>query len=298
MPTKNRCLLLPCLLLVAASLAHAAVKTDIEYGKAAGVSLRLDASVPDGPGPFPAVILVHGGGWNAGDKSGGPKKGYMAPMQEPLNLAGLAWFSINYRLAPQYQYPACIEDVETAIRWVKAHAAEYHIDPARIALAGESAGGHLVALAAMRMTDATRVAAVVSFYGRHDMVGTGKVGEKLPKNIAELFGHDVMDASTEARLREASPLNLVKPGLPPFLLVHGTADASVPYQHSVALQARLLVAGVPCDVFTVKDGAHGMINWDKLAPHYKEQVATWLVKALKPEPQKADAPKADPPKKK
>ena len=62
------------------------------------------------------LILVHGGGWNAGDKSGGPKKGYMAPMHEPLQKAGFAWFSINYRLAPKHPYPACVEDVETAIR--------------------------------------------------------------------------------------------------------------------------------------------------------------------------------------
>src|SRR3954453_8729817 len=107
-----------------ARLATAAHLTDIEYGTAAGESLKLDAYVPDGAGSFPAVILVHGGGWNAGDKSGGPKKGYMAPMHEPLQQAGFAWFSINYRLAPKQPYPACIDDVETAIRWVKANAAK------------------------------------------------------------------------------------------------------------------------------------------------------------------------------
>src|SRR5215208_1144068 len=107
------------LLLVArfTGAARADLQTDIEYGTAAGESLKLDAYVPEGAGPFPAVILVHGGGWNAGDKSGGPKKGYMAPMHAPLEKAGFAWFSINYRLAPKHPYPACIEDVETAIRW-------------------------------------------------------------------------------------------------------------------------------------------------------------------------------------
>src|SRR5213075_2196302 len=88
----------------------------------AGESLKLDAYVPEGAGPFPAVILVHGGGWTAGDKSGGPKKALIAPMQEPLERAGFAWFSVNYRLAPKHRYPACIEDVEAAIRWVKSHA--------------------------------------------------------------------------------------------------------------------------------------------------------------------------------
>lgn len=269
-------------LMLATSIAlSAALQTDIEYGTAGGESLKLDAWVPEGPGPFPAVILVHGGGWNAGDKSGGPSKGYMAPMHEPLAKAGFAWFSINYRLAPKHQYPACIEDVETAIRWVKAHAVEYKVDPARIALSGESAGGHLVALAAVRMNDATRLAAIVDFYGRHDMVGTTKPGEKLSRNIGLLFGGETLDRAIEARLREASPLDHVKPGLPPFLLVHGDKDASVPYSHSVALEARLKVSGVPCDFITIKDGAHGMINWGKVAPDYPDQVIAWLRTTLK-----------------
>src|SRR5690349_2671850 len=106
------------------ALTAATFRADLEYGQADGESLRLDACVPDGPGPFAAVILVHGGAWNSGDKSGGSGKGLMAPMFEPLTRAGFAWFSINYRLAPKHPYPACIEDVETAIRWVKAHAAE------------------------------------------------------------------------------------------------------------------------------------------------------------------------------
>lgn len=267
--------------LATAVAASAALQTDVEYGTAGGESLRLDAYVPEGAGPFPAVILVHGGGWHGGDKSGGPAKGYMAPMHAPLAKAGFAWFSINYRLTPKHRYPACIEDVETAIRWVKAQAAEYRIDAARIALSGESAGGHLVALAAVRMTDATRVAAIVDFYGRHDMVGTVKIGEKLPGNIAALMDREVMDAATEARLREASPLNLVRPGLPPFLLLHGDKDTGVPYSYSVALEARLKVAGVPCDFITIKDGVHGMLYWDKVAPDYGDRVVAWLRQTMK-----------------
>lgn len=269
-----------CLVLGAGMVAAAAGQTDIEYGNIAGESLRLDASVPAGPGLFPAVILVHGGGWHEGDKSGGPAKGYMVPMHEPLARAGFAWFSINYRLAPKHHYPACIEDVETAIRWVKAHAAEYHLDPRRIALAGESAGGHLVALAAVRATEATRVAAVIPFYGRHDLVGAALPGEKLSSSLALLFDSPVLDAATEARLREASPLNLVRPGLPPFLLVHGTADATVPYEQSVALADRLRIAGVPCELIAIQGGVHGMRSWDKVAPDYKDQVVAWLLKTL------------------
>ena len=220
----------PLTLLLAVALvctASANPKIDIEYGTAAGESLKLDAHVPEGAGPFPAVILVHGGGWTTGDKSGGPRKGYMAPMHAPLEKAGFAWFSINYRLAPKHKFPACIEDVETAIRWVKAHAREYRVDPKRIALSGESAGGHLVALATVRMDDSTRLAAVVPFYGVFDMAGVATPNQTLPKAVAALFGRGSVDDELIPMLREASPLLHVKRGLPPILLVHEIGRAHV-----------------------------------------------------------------------
>ncbi|MCX6953720.1 MAG: alpha/beta hydrolase [Verrucomicrobia bacterium] len=271
--------LLLCLAFCATVAARAAVQTDIEYGRAAGVSLKLDASIPDGPGPFPAVILVHGGGWSAGDKSGGPSKGYMAPMHAPLAAAGFAWFSINYRLAPDFRYPAPVEDVETAIRWVKAHAAEYHIDPRRIALSGESAGGHLVAMAAVRADATTRVAAVVPFYGVFDMVAEAKRRPTIT-NFARLLGRDTMDETMLKLMHDASPINFVQPGLPPFLLLHGTADQSVAYQQSVDFQARLRAANVPCELIPIKDGPHGMLPWPPLAPDFKDRVVAWLRTAL------------------
>ena len=254
----------------------AAVQTDLEYGSAGGVSLRLDAFVPEGPGPFPAVILVHGGGWSAGDKSGGPQKGYMAPMQEPLARAGFAWFSINYRLAPQFHYPAPVEDVETAIRWVKKHAAEYRVDVRRLALAGESAGGQLVALAAVRADDSTRVAAVLPFYSMFDFAAeTTRRGSLTPSFIAFL-GRDSLDEPMRQLMHDASAINFVKPGLPPFLLVHGTADQSVSFQQSVDMQARLRSVGVPCELITIKDGPHGMLTWPEFAPDFKDRVVAWL----------------------
>ncbi|WP_414664395.1 alpha/beta hydrolase fold domain-containing protein [Horticoccus sp. 23ND18S-11] len=270
-------------LLAAASLAlvaGAAVQSDIEYGQAAGESLRLDASIPAGNGPFAAVILVHGGGWTGGDKSGGPRKGYMAPMHEPLEQAGLAWFSINYRLAPKHPFPACIDDVMTAIRWVKAHATEYRIDPSRIALAGESAGGHLVALAAIRADADTRVAAIVPFYGRFDLIDDLAPGAALRSNYVALFGRKTLDAAARAAMHTASPLHQVRAGLPPFLLVHGTGDTTVPYQQSILLQAKLRENHVPCDLIPIKGGVHGMISWDTVAPDYKHQVTAWLVRTL------------------
>jgi alpha-L-fucosidase 2 len=269
---------LVCVITGAAALA--ALQTDIEYGQAAGESLKLDAWVPEGAGPFPAVILVHGGGWTTGDKSGGPRQAFIAPMHEPLQRAGFAWFSINYRLAPAHRYPACIEDVESAIRWVKAHAREYRVDPKRIALSGESAGGHLVALAAVRADASTRLAAIVPFYGPFDLAAMATPGAKVRTNFQALFGREMVDDATLALLREASPLLQVKAGLPPFLLIHGTADNVVPIDQSIKMEARLRAAGVPCELLTVKDGGHGMLNWVKIAPGYQEQIIAWLVRTL------------------
>lgn len=272
---------LVCALLVSTVSVRAGFQADIEYGTANGVSLRLDAFIPDGPGPFPTVILVHGGGWSGGDKSGGPRKGYMAPMHEPLTAAGFAWFSINYRLAPASRYPAPVEDVETAVRWVKQYASEYRVDVRRIALSGESAGGHLVAQAAVRADEATRVAAVVPFYGLFDFVAETKRRGSLNPSFAGLFGRDVLDESLEKLMRDASPINGVKPGLPPFLLVHGTADQSVNFQQSVEMQARLRSVGVGCDLIAIKDGPHGMLPWPELAPDFKERVVQWLRTTMK-----------------
>src|SRR5437588_3144483 len=116
------------------SSGQAEDRKDILYARVTEVSLTLDAHIPEGPGPFPAAIVVHGGGWVAGDK-----QQYITCLFKPLADAGFAWFSINYRLAPKYRFPAPAEDVERAIAYVKQHAAEFKINPERIALVGESA---------------------------------------------------------------------------------------------------------------------------------------------------------------
>ncbi|MGC3971315.1 MAG: alpha/beta hydrolase [Pirellulales bacterium] len=114
--------------------------SDVEFAAPGGESLTLDAFVPEGEGPFPTCIFVHGGGWMRGDK-----QSYIKPLFEPIGNAGFAWFTVNYRLATKHRWPACADDVATAVRWVRAHAKEYKVDVNRIALVGESAGGHLVA---------------------------------------------------------------------------------------------------------------------------------------------------------
>lgn len=267
-PSKNSCL---------SEQTLQSGKRDVEYSRVAGESLLLDVCLPDGKGPFPAVILVHGGGWTSGDKTSG-----VDPLFAPLSKAGLGWFSINYRLAPRHPYPAAVEDIEAAIRWVKAHASELNVDRNRLALLGESAGGQLIAMVVVRAKDDTRVAAAVPFYAPVDLEADTQRRGGLSTSLRALFGRSYeVDDQAARLLREASPINFVHAGLPPFLLVHGTADMSVPYNQSIQMQAKLKAAGVSCDLITIDDGVHGMSRWEGYDPTYKEKVVSWIAEKLR-----------------
>ena len=225
----------------------------VEYGKPGGHSLLLDVHVPDGPGPFPAAILVHGGGFD-----GGSRATNMAPTFQPLADAGFAWFSIDYRMAPEFRFPEAKEDVDAAIKWVKANARTYKVDPAKIVLAGESAGGFLVNYAATHETPATKVAAVVDIYGPVDYEKIARQRQAYPArfNMASINGHqktgggiwffgvEGYDDASFAKLKEISPLYAVHKGMPPFLAIHGTRDDQVPYEQSTILCEAMRKIGV------------------------------------------------------
>lgn len=254
-----------------ASLSAADFK-DLAYGVAGGERLLLDASVPDGPGPFPVVILIHGGGWSAGDK----RANGIAPAFAPLTQAGIAWFSINYRLAPKHPFPACVEDVETAIRWVKAHAKDYHIDPQRLGLAGFSAGGHLAALVGTRGGPGLDVQAVATFAGVLDLES---YAQRSPK-IAEVFGPAVSAAALPAALRALSPTTHLRPGLPPFLLIHGTVDPLVLPAQSENFAAQLRALGISHELVLVEKGAHSLPGWIELGSDFRARFAAWMTRTL------------------
>jgi alpha-L-fucosidase 2 len=270
------CLLLLTLLTTCLAAAAADFR-DVEFGQAGGVRLKLDAHIPDGAGPFPAAILVHGGGWVAGDK-----EQYITYIFQPLSDAGFAWFSINYRLAPQFLFPADADDVEMAIRFVKANAAKYKVDLKRIALIGESAGGHLVSYVGVRGRAETRVAAVVSMYGVHDFVAAAIAWKPLPHELFDLFGVKAVDADTAKILIQASPVIYITKDMPPFLLMHGSKDEDVPYEQSVEMCNRMKQVGARCDLITIEGAPHGMDHWE---PHpeflwYKKALVDWLKKTL------------------
>ncbi|MGH9657455.1 MAG: M20/M25/M40 family metallo-hydrolase, partial [Bryobacteraceae bacterium] len=254
------------------------IKTDVPFTRIGETALTLDASVPEGDGPFPAVIVVHGGGFINGDK-----QTFVKPLFDPLSEANFSWFTINYRLAPQHKFPAAVEDVEKAVAYVRANAKRYKVDPNRIALMGESAGGHLVSMVGARNRPEAKVQAVVSFYGPHDFesreTGRGKVTEPVEK----FLGVSDLGPKSLKIMRDASPITHVKAGMPPYLLIHGTKDAQVPYDQSPKMCEKMQAAGNSCEVFTVEDGPHGVGAWEKVAEHqkYKTKMIEWLKVALK-----------------
>ncbi|HJT01701.1 MAG TPA: alpha/beta hydrolase [Terriglobales bacterium] len=257
--------------------AHAHLLKDVVYSHAAGTDLTLDANIPDGPGPFPAAVLVHGGGWVAGDK-----QQYITYIFDPLSKAGFAWFSINYRLAPRYQFPAPADDTEQAIRFVKAHAAEYKIDSRRIALIGESAGGHLVSYVGARSQPGSRVAAVVSLYGIHDFISAAMEWKPFPHEVLDLLGIRQVNAETAPLLIKASPVVYVSKDVPPFLLIHGSKDEDVPYDQSLEMCSRIKQMGARCDLITITGAPHGMDHWESHPEWlwYKKALVNWLQKTV------------------
>lgn len=265
-------------------------RQDVEYGRPGGHALLLDLHVPDGAGPFPAAILVHGGGFDQGSKSTNVR-----PLFEPLANAGFAWFSIDYRLAPEFRFPEASADVAAAIRWLKAHAAGYHVDAGKIALIGESAGGFLVNYAGTHETADTRIAAVVDLYGPVDY---GKLAEERRDHPARFnmtsinrhaangggirfFGAERLDAAGLAQLHSVSPIFAVHRGMPPFLCIHGTRDDQVSYSQSVAMCEAMRKVGARCDLITIEGGGHGMAGWraDSMQ-RWKPEMLAWLKKVL------------------
>jgi pectinesterase len=267
----------------------AATKYDIEYGAAGGQKLLLDAHVPAGEGKFPVVLIVHGGGWMAGDKATD-----IVPVFAPF-ATNFCWFSINYRLAPTNRWPACYDDLQTAIRWVKAHAAEYKGDPNRIALLGYSAGGHLVTLAGARGGGKTfwqrlhlaketdeRVQAVAAFAPPTDLVADNERRGGLSVSMRNLFGYESSNITDSVRvvLKKNSPLTYVRRGLPPFLLINGSADKTVPFGQTENFANALKAAKVNCTLISIPEGQHRIADWKKFTPDWQAQLVNWLSEKL------------------
>jgi acetyl esterase len=275
-----------------AALLYGGLQSDIEYGRAGEERLLLDAWTPDGPGPFPAIVWVHGGGFVAGDKAPYPES-----LLDPLAREGFAWFSVNYRLAPKHPFPAETDDVEAAVHYIKVHASVYKVDPSRLVLMGESAGGHLVSFVGAKHEPENLVAAVVSFFGEHDLVDRthpkGRClvdGKEVPMTgtvclspgLSKFLGVNGGGPETEAIVKRASPASYIRKDMPPYLLIHGTKDFNVPYEQSVVMCDAMRRAGAQCDLITIEGGGHGRGSLDKAAGtnDYQKTMHAWLHKVV------------------
>ena len=211
----------------------------------------------------------------------GDREKDIVPVFAPF-ATNFAWFTIYYRLAPTNHWPACFDDVQTAIRWVKQHAAEFKGDPNRIALLGYSAGGHLVTLAGTHADADTRVQAIAAFAPPTDLVADNERRGGLSISMRNLFNCDTtnLTASVRAVLKENSPLTYVQPGLPPFLIIQGSADKTVPAGQSLAFQEKLKAAAVDCDLIMIPGGQHRIADWEKFDPAWQGKLIGWLNEKL------------------
>ena len=242
-----------------------AVQKDIVYRPSA--RLGLDAVIPQTSAPVPAVIVAHGGGWEAGDKVT-----YITPILEPLARGGLAWFSIDYRLTPAATHEEQLEDVREAIRFVRAEHARFNIDPARVFLLGESASGQMVSLLAC---EDRSLAGVVSFYGVYDF--NAMVSDASPRSLlVRLFRRNVLDDESREVLRKYSPLYRAHKDMPPILLVNGTGERL--WTQAQSFDRQLSELGVRHEVVALDGAPHGMENWEGHPEwmFYKSRVVDWI----------------------
>jgi acetyl esterase len=266
---------------------HAEDLKDVEYARAGKVSLRFDAHIPNGAGPFAAAILIHGGAWVAGDRANNVN---IEPLLQPLSDAGMAWFSINYRLAGDVarnpigaalHLGSAESDVRRAVAFVKAHSSEYRVNPGKVVLIGQSAGGQLASMAALRPGADGPVAGVVGFYTPSDLVSLAATSSYIPDGVRDAAQGTAFENVLKSALTKFSPINAVNETAPPFLLIHGTDDNVVPFAQSERFCEKLRGSNVACEVYAVKGGGHGAGSWESLRlTDYKMPMVRWLERTL------------------
>jgi acetyl esterase/lipase len=196
---------------------------------------------------YPAVIVIHGGGWRNGDK-----QDWFVPHNRYIASQGYVVFSIQYRLSGEALWPAQLEDVQAAIRWVKEHAPDYGVDTDRIALMGRSAGGHLALMAAYCADEVTRVRAVISLYGVVEM--RWPEYEEGSAIVALMGG---LPQHKPSEYESATPLNFVRDGLPPTLVIEGGMDTITPHHHGDKLANALSMTDTPFVLLRAPWARHG-----------------------------------------
>ncbi len=272
---------------------------DQQYGFESGVPLELDVWQAQAKESVPTVVYYHGGGWMSGNRTDAVR--YMMPWI----VRGWNVIDVEYRLSGTALAPAAVEDARCALRWVYRNAKQFHLDTDRIIVTGDSAGGHLALMTGMLLDSdgfdnecpidpsigdkPLKVAAIVDWYGPTDLNELIE-GPKQSFYAVAWFGSEI---DREAQARRVSPLNYIRPGLPPVFIVHGNEDPIVPYTESVRLHEGLDRAHVPNQLYTVQGGKHGQFGAENNIAIYR---AMWnfLETNMPSLPQRAAAAGAQP----
>ena len=238
---------------------------DLAYVTNGHPSQKLDLYVPEQGGKFPLVIVIHGGAFMIGDKAQENVAQFLK--------AGYAAASLNYRLSGDAPFPAAVEDCKAAVRWLRANAAKYNLDPEHFGAWGSSAGGNLVAMLGTtgetnlfdvgeNLDVSSRVQAVADFFGPTDFLqmdahrlSNGQTHNSANSPESRYVGGPIQD--NKDKVAKANPITFITAKTPPFLIAHGDADPLVPHHQSELLEAALKAAGVPVTFYTVKGAGHG-----------------------------------------
>ncbi len=239
----------------------------IEYANPDDQHLQLDMARPKiGDGPFPAVVCIHGGGFRAGTRQS------YDGLCIKLAQHGYVAVTVTYRLAPKFQFPAAVHDTKAAVRWVRANAAKYKIDPERIGTTGGSAGGHLAQFLGVTSDVkefegtggnpdvSSKVACVVNVYGPSDF--TKSYGKSVDAHeVLPLWLGGNLETARPQHIR-SSPLSWVTPNAAPTLCIHGTEDKYVAHEQAVWIVDKMKAANVSAELLTLEGAGHGFKGKD------------------------------------
>lgn len=248
------------------------IKKNVVYASPSGEKLAMDIAMPKGEGPFPCIVMLHGGAWQLGsrremtvrrtDLRGNTRPSWI----EQAADRGYVAAAVSYRLAPKYQFPAMIEDARSAVRFLRADAKKYRIEPDKFAAMGLSAGGHLALLCGMcdksagfdvgeNLNVSGKVQCVIDFFGPTDLKLYSESEGIEDGYLVPVFGKKCK--SDPSVFKKASPMTYVCKDCAPVLILHGNLDLIVPIKHSEMLEKALKDAGVCTEMVTVPFGGHG-----------------------------------------
>lgn len=236
---------------------------DVEYSTPDGESLKLDFVRPAGEGPFPVVIAIHGGGWRTGSRT------EYKDFQTNMARLGVATAAVQYRLAPQFKFPAPLDDVSAALKFLLDDPEQFKLDPQRVIWMGGSAGGHLALLAGLQQDDSYQTRLIINVAGPTDLrtfesleSGDAALKQYVSRDSAELL-EDLLGSTdrTADVYRQASPIEFIRAEGPRIVTFHGEKDDIVPVTQGRTLHEKLKEIGASERLFIAASGGHDIGRW-------------------------------------